>query len=221
MRWGDSCLAEELPSSSGGQSTAPGLAPCCGCRAQSPVPEAPGHPPPLRKMRREGWASPVQAGLPAGAGAARHPPHRGLPGAAQRAPCHSWSPPAPVPGQRPHSAAELRARAAPSCCCCCCCSLLLQSKREPEAINGDCQASGPRACSACRPVLSSAAGRAGSQQLQPWLRFSGWEAPESRRATRAAAEASCPPRARAGSRCPVGVLAHPGDVLPRAAQPAR
>ena len=149
-----------------------------------------GQPAPLRSRRREGWGPPGQAGLPGWAGAACRPPRRRLPGAGQRVACCSRSPPALAPGQRPGSAAEQRARAAPSCSSSCC-SLLLQRKREQEPVNADRQASAPGACPAlpcpalpcpaCSAVLSGAAGRAGSQQLEPRLPLSGSgsEAPES------------------------------------------
>ena len=163
----DSCLAEELPADSGGrgQSSAPDPAPSprkgAGTRAGA-RPEEPNPPSsellgtlPLPSRRREGWGPPKQAGLPGWAGAARRPPRRGLPGAGQRAPGCSQSPPALAPGQRPGSAAEQRARAAPSSSCCC--SLLLQRKREQEPVNAEHQASAPAACPALPcPALPAA-----------------------------------------------------------------
>jgi len=103
-----------------------------------------GHPRPLWSRRREVWGPPVQAVLPGWAGAACRPLRRGLPGAAQRAPCCSLSPPALAPGQCPGCAAEQRARAAPTSCCC---SVQLQRKRG-EPVNGEGQASAPAACPA-------------------------------------------------------------------------
>jgi len=133
------------------------------------------------------WGPPGQAALPGWAGAACHRPGTGLPGAAQRAPCCSRSPPALALERQPGCATQQRARAAPSSsssCCCCCCSLLLQRKREGEPVNGDRQASAPAACPALPWLQHGAerlAGWAWSRQLEPRRRLSasGSQAPES------------------------------------------
>ena len=187
----DSCLAEELPADSGGrgQSSAPDPAPSprkgAGTRAGA-RPEEPNPPSsqllgtlPLPSRRREGWGPPGQAGLPGRAGAACRPPRRGLPGAVQRAPGCSQSPPALAPGQRPRAAAEQRARAAPSSSSSC--SLLLQRKTQQEPLNGDRQASALAACPAlpCLQRGTERCGRTGREQAAAtaapaqWLQLGG------------------------------------------------